>query len=139
LVNENALAAWQYPGSNTISSGGGSGGDSFAQEVKAYSCALTKTDFNTVTAYYKKRMGIQPGARESAANEPNVVTGEAIVTAGLGAIVVLEDSFKRPLRLVVLNRHWDSKAVSVVISRGTGETETHIALTYYEKSSPKKP
>jgi len=139
INTETILNAWQYPESRRISSAGGGGGNGREQEMKVYSCSITEADFDTVSAYYRKMMGIKPAAQEIREKEPNVVAGEVIVQAGNGVHMVLEDSLQRPLRLMILNRYWEGKTISVVISRGNGETETHIALSYHEKSVAKKP
>ncbi len=134
MTVEQVSAAWQYPGSMNLSGGGGGGGNSLESEAKAYACAVTKDDFDKVTAYYQKKMGIRPQGIGG-----NAVVGEAIVRPGDGAHMILEDSLDRPMKLMVLNRHWQGKSVSVVITRANGESETHIAFSYYEKTPAAKP
>jgi hypothetical protein len=114
------IAEWQYPGSKMPHGASmGDGGNPAIQDLKCQTVLTTPDSFDKVVAFYFKKLGITPTGGTAAPN------GDAV------SVISQEDSKARPVSLQVITINKAKTSTTLVISRGAGEKETHIAWSQY--------
>ena len=109
------LEEWKYPGSTML--GGASMSDGGNPEIVDLKCRAILTTPDTVEAvarFYAEK------------------TGEAPAKA---AVCTEDDSKGRPIAVRIIAVHQADISTTLVISRGEGEKETHIAWSQYRRLS----
>ena len=126
------IAQWQYPGSKmkgaTLSDAATTNGvgERILQSVQYKTVLTTKDPMPTVIAYYKIKLGSPAGSKTAKPEEKPAAEAGRSVTFH-------DDSEGRPVAIQVILVNTEKASTTLVISRATTESETHIAWTHYLK------
>lgn len=117
------LGEWQYPdsklhGSATLGDGGVIG----IQSIKCHAVVTTPDSVDAVRRYYEDKLA---NRNEGAAGDNRRTDGKAVD--------FLDDSAERPLQLHVVTVNEEDRSTTLVISRGEGESLTHIAWSHFRR------
>ena len=126
------IAQWKYPDSTmsgaTLSDGAtmNSAGERTVQSVLYKTVLTTKDPMPKVIEYYKNKLMPPAGSKADSAEEKTV-------PASGRSVMFHDDSEGRPVAIHVILVNTEKTSTTLVISRGTTESETHIAWTHYLK------
>lgn len=118
------LSEWMYPGSKMPGGARMSdGGNPLVQSIQCQAVLTTPDPIEKVLTFYSEKIG--PTDRAAAPSEVKV--------AGAQSVSIQDDSKGRPVkvRIIVVNKL--DRTITLVISRGEGEKETHIAWSLYRR------
>jgi hypothetical protein len=107
------ISEWKYPGSTQL--GGASMSDGGNPEIPDLTCLASFTTPDPVAdvvKFYEEKAGKAPESR---------------------AVVTQDDSKGRPVAVRIIAVHRADSSNTLVISRGEGEKETHIAWSQYRR------
>ncbi len=128
--DEMAFNAWMYPRAEIRVKGGGRGG--FGETLTfGYSAMMsTKDSMDDVIKFYEAKLFQDTPPALLKRGIPT--TSDFNFSHGLNGVslTINEDSSRRPLRLRTYDWEGPNSSVSVVISRGKDEPQTHIILHY---------
>ncbi len=120
------LAEWKYPeselrGDATMSDGG----DPSVGDLKCHAVLVTPASFESVCEFYSKKLDTPEGSGGRDDGDAKPARGKAIT--------VQDDSGNRPVALRVINVDDLDRSTTLVVSRASGEAETHIVWTHYRR------
>jgi hypothetical protein len=118
------LGEWMYPGAKFGGAEMSDGGNRTIQSVKCQSLLTTGDPFDKVVGYYEHKFVSGPDRREA-----------AIAGTNAQSVSIQDDSSSRPLRLRVITVNRAHSSTTLVISRATSETKTHIAWSHFQNLS----
>lgn len=109
------LEEWKYPGSAFGGASMSDGGNPEIQDLACKAVLTTPDSVADVVKFYESK-----------------TTGKA---AEAQAVVPQDDSKDRPVAVRIISVHKGDRSNTLVITRGEGEKETHIAWTQYRRLS----
>ena len=126
------IAQWQYPGSRmngaTMSDAAtlNGAGERTVQSIQYKTVLATKDPMPKVIEYYKAKLIPSAGSKTAKLEEkPTTDAGRSVTFH--------DDSEGRPVAIHVILVNTEKASTTLVISRATTESETHIAWTHYVK------
>jgi hypothetical protein len=126
------ISKWQYPGSKinsaTMSDAAtlNGAGERTVQSIQYKTVLTTPDPMPKVIEYYKAKLASPADSRTTKREEsPTTDSGQSVTFH--------EDSEGRPVAIHVVLVNTEKASTTLVISRATTESETHIAWTHYAK------
>jgi hypothetical protein len=115
-----ALEPWKYPGCTFGGASMSDGGNRTLVSVNCQAILTTDDTVDKVAKFYTDKFVSSPSA-------PDAAPGDH----GPQSVLAQDDSEGRPVQVRVITINRADTSTTLVISRATGETSTHIAWSHY--------
>ena len=124
------IAQWQYPDSTMDGAEMADGatvdvnGKRTTQSIVCKTVMTTDATVEKVVDYYKAKL------------TPKSTDGDGIADAGGQSVVFSDDSDGRPFAMHTVTVNTADSSTTLIITRGNGESKTHIGWKHYRRINP---